>query len=84
MRGVRHRCGGKRVELTVRVPRLPCFMTDAKQDDGDQRTIRSRSLLYTQSLPLRQLSLVLVFGLVVLEMVVPLLVDLIALDCWPG
>jgi len=67
-----------------RATRLPSFMIDAKQDDDDQRKIRSSSLLYTQSLPLRQLSLVLAFGWVVLEMLVPQLVDLIASHCWPG
>jgi hypothetical protein len=48
------------------------FMTDAKQGDDDQTKIRSSSLR-TQRLPVCLLRLVPVFGLVVLEMPVPLL-----------
>jgi hypothetical protein len=67
----------------ARATRLTSFMTDGMQGDENQRKFHSSSLR-TQCLRVRLLRLVLVFGLVVLETLVPPLhVGLVALSCWP-
>jgi hypothetical protein len=74
----------ERERAHARAARLTSFMTDGKEGDENQRKFHSSSLR-TQCPPVRLLRLVLVFGLVVLETLVPpLRVGLVGLSCRPG